>query len=416
MLMRHHLIAGLPLLLLVGCASFNPSPGATDSFQQREITKTNDAVTVSMAILSPKESENVIGVNLAKKKIQPIWLEIDNRSDTSYWLMPILIDHDYYAPHEVAYKFRHRFSKKKTRIKDDFISSMQIPFVIPPNQVSSGYIFARQEAGIRYAKVFMVKSHDDPVEFSFAVPVPGVKADFEKVDFSTLYQDDEFVHVDTLGALREALAALPRSTANKKGTQEGDPLNLIVIGDMAAIVPIFSERDWDITEEIRWGSIWKTTKAFFTGSKYQFSPVSSLYVFGRRQDAAFQKIRGSIHERNHLRLWLSPIVYQEKSVFIGQISRDIGVRFTTKTIVTHKIDPDVDSARIYLAQDLLLTRSVESIGHIQGVEEALLDEPRKNLTGDPYFTDGLRLVTILSDENVQTDDVNLLEWDLVPHR
>ena len=34
--------------------------------------------------------------------------------------------------------------------------------------------------------------------------------------------------------------------------------------------------------------------------------------------------------------------FEGKRVWIGQISRDIGVRFTTKTITTHKIDADVD--------------------------------------------------------------------------
>ncbi len=60
----------------------------------------------------------------------------------------------------------------------------------------------------------------------------------------------------------------------------------------------------------------------------------------------YQKPRHSVHVRNHLRLWLTPMRFQGKSVWIGQISRDIGVRFTFKTWppVTHKIDPDIDEA------------------------------------------------------------------------
>ena len=77
-----------------------------------------------------------------------------------------------------------------------------------------------------------------------------------------------------------------------------------------------------------------------SGGEYRYSPVSSLYVFGRPQDIAFQKARENIHERNHLRLWMSRVTYQGLPVWIGQISRDIGVRFTTKTITTHKIDPE----------------------------------------------------------------------------
>ncbi len=402
------------LVSLSGCASFNPQPQATQSFQQRKMSKTNGDVSVSIAVLSPKESQTVFGLDLAKKNIQPIWLEIDNRGDAPFLLMPILIDHDYYAPLEVAYKFRRRFSKKKTRRQDDYFNRMHMPHYIPSNTVSTGYVYGRMEAGIRYAKIVMLQEHAELLELSFAVPVPGIQADFHRVDFETLYTEDELIHIDDPSELRKALAELPRCTMDKKGKKEGDPLNLVVIGSIESFVPSFSERNWDITEVIRLGTMFKTIKAFFIGSKYQFSPVSSLYVFDRPQDAAFQKIRGTIHERNHLRLWVSPIVYRGKPVSIGQISRDIGVRFTTRTLVTHKIDPDVDAARLYFAQDMLLTRTVESIGYVAGVEKAPRDAPRKNLCGDPYFTDGTRLVIVFSEENVHLEDMELFDWEAIP--
>ena len=416
MLTRHLILCCVTVLLSLsnGCSTFKPQPEATESFIERKQVKSDGDVTVSISVPSADESAVVFGVKIAKKKIQPVWLEIDNRSDSELLFMPILIDDDYYAPLEVSYKFRNRWSKTKSREKDDYFARMQMPHTIPPNTLISGYIYGRREAGVRYAKVMLLQDEHDPIELSFSLSIPGVQADYEKVDFENLYTEDELIHIDDPEALQDALRKMPRCTVDKKGKNEGDPLNLVIIGIAEAAGPAFSQRGWGITEEIRWGSLFKTTKAFFTGSKYQSSPVSSLYVFGRRQDIALQKIRGSIHERNHLRLWLTPVIYKGKDVWIGQISRDIGVRFTTKTFVTHKIDPDVDSARLYLAQDLLLTQHVSSIGAVPGVEEALQDAPRRNLTGDPYFTDGLRLVTILSHEIVHPDDMHVLEWEDMP--
>jgi hypothetical protein len=65
--------------------------------------------------------------------------------------------------------------------------------------------------------------------------------------------------------------------------------------------------------------------------------------------------RQTINERLHLRLWLTPLRFQDKPVWIGQISRAIGVRFTLRTwnLTTHKIDPDVDDARDYVLDDLM---------------------------------------------------------------
>ena len=137
-----------------------------------------------------------------------------------------------------------------------------------------------------------------------------------------------------------------------------------------------------------------------------------MYVFGRPQDAALQKTRGRIHERNHLRLWLAPVQFKGKLVWIGQISRDIGVRFTTKTIVTHKIDPDVDETRSYLIQDLWYSQGLEQFAFVNGVGEAPIDAPRDNLTGDPYFTDGLRAVLWLSSQPVALEKVNFFAWEL----
>ena len=77
---------------------------------------------------------------------------------------------------------------------------------------------------------------------------------------------------------------------------------------------------------------WKTARAFLLGKEYRYSPVSPLHLFGRSQDIALQRIRSSINERLHLRLWLTPLRYEEHPVWVGQISRDIGVRFTTQEV------------------------------------------------------------------------------------
>jgi hypothetical protein len=44
--------------------------------------------------------------------------------------------------------------------------------------------------------------------------------------------------------------------------------------------------------------------------KIPYSPVSPLYLYGRQQDFAEQKPRHTVHQRNHLRVWLSPIRYK----------------------------------------------------------------------------------------------------------
>ncbi len=101
---------------------------------------------------------------------------------------------------------------------------------------------------------------------------------------------------------------------------------------------------------------------------------------------------------------------------MGQVSRDIGVRLTTQTwnLTTHKIGPDVDFDRAYLLQDLIMSGFVERYGFVDGVGAAAASEPRKNLTGDPYYTDGLRAVVFLSDQTTSISEIDRLPWEVPP--
>ena len=92
-----------------------------------------------------------------------------------------------------------------------------------------------------------------------------------------------------------------------------------------------------------------------------------------------------------------PVNFNGTPVWAGQTSRDIGVRLTTRTITTHKIDPDVDDARWYLMQEM---QSLRRFAFTKGVGAAASEISRVNFTGGPYWTDGLRLVMWLSDEPV----------------
>jgi hypothetical protein len=85
------------------------------------------------------------------------------------------------------------------------------------------------------------------------------------------------------------------------------------------------------------------------------------------------------------------------------VSRDIGVRFTTKTwnLTTHRVDPDVDEARDYVMEDLLEAGRIQATGYIDGVGHCESTSPRRNLTGDPYFTDGKRAVIVLSESRTE---------------
>jgi hypothetical protein len=117
-----------------------------------------------------------------------------------------------------------------------------------------------------------------------------------------------------------------------------------------------------------------------------------------------------------MRLWLAPVTVNGTRVWVGQISRDIGVRLTRKTFTTHKIDPDIDETRWYLVQDLFFSQGLMRLGWVKGVGAATPQAPRHNYTGDPYFTDGLRVVLWMSEEPVSYKSIEGLQWEPAPAR
>src|SRR5262249_17881238 len=136
------------------------------------------------------------------------------------------------------------------------------------------------------------------------------------------------------------------------------------------------------------------------GTEYRYSPVSALYLFGRSQDFSLQRIRESINERLHLRLWMTELRVKGKPVWVGQVSRDIGVRFTLKTwnLTTHRIDPDVDESRDCVREAFWQAERRELPGSVSGGGESPPESPRHTLPGAPYSPDGNRPIPFFSPE------------------
>jgi hypothetical protein len=267
------------------------------------------------------------------------------------------------------------------------------------------------DAGVKYAHI-LIAGNGRLETFDFALPVPGPAFVGTGVRADSIYPGKKIEDLD-LDTLRAVLAKYPCCTTNSDASRDGDPLNLIVVESKEDPIVPFIARDWHLTRKLDIASMMATARAFIFRDEYLTSPVSPLYVSGRREDLALQKARSTINERVHARLWLTPYTFESRRVWIGQVSRDIGVRLTDQTwnLTTHKISPDVDFDRGYLLQDLLMSGMVEQYGFVDGVHAAPESHPRTNLTGDPYYTDGLRVVLFLSNQTMPLSETHRLSWE-----
>jgi len=405
------LILTVAAVTSAGCASFHPRPIDEVPFIERGQTQKGDEMSVTVAVPTQEETRELFDAKLHKKKIQPIWIEIENHTDEVAWFFHYSVDPNYFPPLEAAWKSHRCWAKKTNQRIDQFFYDQTIPATVQPHETISGYVFANLDRGWKHIPIEILQD-DGLHEFEFFAKLPGFKADYEKVDFDSLYDEDELIELETEQELRDWVESIPCCTENKKGTKTGDPVNFVLVASDAALTNSLVRAGWDVTRAMSSGSAMATVGAAIFGKTYRYAPISSLYVLGRPQDAGLQKARWNIHQRNHMRLWVSPATYRGDYVYIGQISRDIGSRLTTKssTLTTHKIDPAVDEARDYLILDLVYANAVPAYGFTRGVGVSTWENPGRNLTGDPYFTDGRRAVIFLSEEVVPFEDVEYLKW------
>jgi hypothetical protein len=376
-------------------------------------TLQQDGVTVHLAIPTEDQSAEFFGVPLAEMGIQPIWLRIENTSGHDLWLLPVAIDPDYYSADEVALVTAKKVPRDQRETHAERFHSNALPFFSKAGSTNDGYVYATHVRGGRFIDVRLTGNRAG-VRLRFAVLLPTEGFDYERSALKLLYEKvGDFPDLD-LEQFRARLRELPCCASDAEGSGEGDPLNLVIVASGEDGISALAASGWTFTEAITADSVRRMVGAAIAEKSFLTAPVSSLYAFGRKHDLALQRGRSTIAQRNHMRLWLAPFRCEGLPVWIGQVSRDIGVKSTTKspTLTTHVIDPVVDESREYLLHSLLNRDAVSRFTFVRGVGEATRDSPRYNLTDDPYLTDGMRLVVWISREPFSPENATNLGWNL----
>jgi hypothetical protein len=407
--------AAMFFFVFVGCASVSQPPESVPlNYKKRVNTRSDGVVRVSTSVLSADESLAVYGVPLAKKGIQPVWVEVENRDKIAYWLLSPGMDPNFFPASEAADAFT---SPDKANVRGELeqrFAELAFRNPIPAGATVAGFVLTNLDEGAKLVQVDLVASGEFR-SFAILADIPGFRADYKAREVFTrdIYAAEEFVDYTDDNAFRTALETLPCCVTNKSGTNDGDPLNLVIVGGVDDAFPALIRRGWRPTEQTWSGSVMKMATSALSGERYLYAPISPLYMFGRPQDIALQKARDNVHQRNHMRLWLSPMRYHGEPVWVGQISRDIGTRLTIHSpyLTTHKIDPDVDEARTALMEDMAYSQGLAKLGMVKGVGAAPRSAPRQNLTTDPYFTDGARSVLIFDSRPKSLTDIKFLPWE-----
>ncbi len=184
-----------------------------------------------------------------------------------------------------------------------------------------------------------------------------------------------------------SLADIPNITHTADGIP-GDPLNVSLIGTETELKRIMRAAQWYPADPLSLRSRLEIASAAVFEHPYDDAPVSNLYLWGRKEDLAFeQPVGNDPRQRHHVRFWRSDKRNPDgRPVWVGAAIFDerVGLSHTTGQI-THHTAPDIDAERDTLFADLQRTGELSEVYFVDGFHHI---RQGRNGGGDPWFTDG----------------------------
>ncbi len=178
----------------------------------------------------------------------------------------------------------------------------------------------------------------------------------------------------------------------------GDPINLAVIGSAEDLRAAMLSCGWTEADPVTFRSSRHIITASILRRSYPSAPVSPLFVFGQKQDLAFeQEVAGNPAQRHHVRFWVCPPGWVLPGGFdvdlVGAATFDRSVGLSLFTFqVTHKIAARTDDERDWVVASLRPKADVHTIRHFSTGYHS------RNGGGDAIETDGdLPVLTLRSD-------------------
>ena len=176
----------------------------------------------------------------------------------------------------------------------------------------------------------------------------------------------------------------------------GDRVNFIIVGSQEKVEAAYRAAGWVSVDKTREDAVLRGLVASLSKEAYVTLPMSELMLFGRVQDYGYAQADPVrvVASRHHLRLWKAPFKVDGQTVWAGAGTHDIGFdRDQRNNKLTHKIDPDTDGERDYIAQSLQQSGLVAKVEYMQPVKTVT---NAKTAHGEEFHSDGRTLIIYLN--------------------
>ncbi|MCX6926076.1 MAG: AI-2E family transporter, partial [Verrucomicrobia bacterium] len=189
------------------------------------------------------------------------------------------------------------------------------------------------------------------------------------------------------------LSSSPTITHTASGIP-GDPLNIGLMGSEEDVIRGMTAAAWYPADPITFRSSVRIAVDSVFRRPDDDAPVSDLYLFGRKQNLAFElPVGDSPRQRHHVRFWRSDRLDEGRPIWFGSATFDerVGLSHTTGE-VTHHIGPNVDAERDRIVQELKKAGQLQEVYWVDHFHRQL---EGRNGGGDIWRTDGRLAIAVL---------------------
>jgi len=215
------------------------------------------------------------------------------------------------------------------------------------------------------------------------------------------------------GFTLDLLDKIPRRVSDSKGDL-GDMTNFILIGSEDLVRKVFEQAGWVRVDRTKEEAVLHGLLSSITKQSYVEMPMSELYLFDRPQDYGFALAEPFevVYQRHHNRVWKSPYTLDGQTVWVGAGTHDIGIERDQrrKNAITHKIDPDIDKEREFIAESLGSTGLIAAKMYLRPSQPV---GETHTATGGSFHSDGRVLVMVLRDASADVGSPGRLPFSAV---
>ncbi|MHB8654933.1 MAG: LssY C-terminal domain-containing protein [Terriglobia bacterium] len=203
---------------------------------------------------------------------------------------------------------------------------------------------------------------------------------------------------ESVSKMKEMTAFLPPRVLDGQG-RAGDMINLLFIAKPDDLQRIFALAGWVKVDKLNLSII---SRLLWHRNHYIRLPMATFFVFGRAQDYSYAlpDPTAIVTRRHHLRIWKTDYQMNGSPVWAVSATHDVAIEILMRKLrISHRIDPNVDAEREFIARNLMETHLVTQVEYVTSAFPVF---QAHTASGEAYHSDSRILLLDFSGRRAPT--------------